>query len=369
MIPFLDLKKINSTFQPQLGEAVRRVVESGSFVRGSELARFEAAYADFIGTKHCVGTGNGFDALRLIFRAWITLGILREGDEVIVPANTYIASLLAVTENRLNVVLVEPDIDTFTIDPHRVGEKVTSRTRAIMLVHLYGRNAMHPQIAMLCRKYELMLVEDNAQAAGCFAGGRRTGSLGNAAAHSFFPTKNLGAMGDGGAVTTNDATLADTVRTLANYGSARKGENELQGVNSRLDELQAAVLAVKLPRLDADNGRRRLIADFYRDHIRHPEIVLPTGPQLSEEHVWHLFVVRCARRDALRTYLYDQGVETLVHYPLPPHLQRAYSGMNSLRHPITERIHREVLSLPLYPALVQEEWRRIADAVNSFPRR
>lgn len=367
MVKFLDIKKITESFQPEIGAAIDRVLESGFFVRGDEVRRFENAYASFIGTARCVGTGNGFDALRLIFRAWIISGNMQEGDEVIVPANTYIASILAITENRLTPVLVEPDIATFTMHPDRIREKLSRRTRAIMVVHLYGRNAMHPGIRDLAAANGLKLVEDNAQATGCFAGSVRTGSLGDAAAHSFFPTKNLGALGDAGAITTDDPGLADVVRTLGNYGSHEKGLNDLQGVNSRLDDLQAAVLNVKLPRLDADNARRREAARFYLDHIMHPDVILPERLS-TDEHVWHLFVVRCSRRDQLREDLRQAGIETMIHYPVPPHRQQAYSNMRDLNLPVTEQIHREVLSLPLSPVMDASQLGKVADAVNGWSR-
>lgn len=367
MIPFLDVKRITAAYQPELGEALNRVTASGSFIRGKEVEGFEKAYASFIGSKHCVGTGNGFDALKLIFKAWIVSGQIAEGAEVIVPANTYIASILAVSDNRLTPVLVEPDIHTFNIDPRRIEEKINRNTCAILLVHLYGRNAMTDEIHALAKRYNLKIVEDNAQAAGCFWRSRRTGSLGHAAAHSFFPTKNLGALGDGGAVTTDDTALSEMIRTLGNYGSHRKGLNEVQGVNSRLDELQAAVLSVKLRRLDADNLRRRAIARLYRERITNPAIVLPSdAPPDGKEHVWHLFVVRTERREEFQRHLADCGVETLVHYPVPPHRQVAYREMNEHSLPVTEKIHQEVLSLPLHPMLEEGEVQVVIEAVNAF---
>lgn len=366
MIRFIDLKKLNAAHQPALGEAVQRIVDSGSYIRSSEAFAFEKKYATYSGVKYCTGVGNGFDALRLILRSWIISGAMAEGDEVIVPANTYIASILAVTENKLRPVFIEPDIATYNIDPAGVLEKITKRTRAIMLVHLYGRNSFSEGIRKIAGQYGLKVIEDNAQAAGCVYGGRRTGSLGHAAAHSFFPTKNLGALGDGGAVTTDDEVLAEMVRTLGNYGSHKKGVNDIQGVNSRLDELQAAVLNVKLGRLDEENVIRRDIAAFYLRNIRHPEIIMPTPPPHPEEHVWHLFVVRCARRDALQKFLADNGIESMVHYPIPPHQQPAFAEMKKLRYPITEKIHREVLSLPLNPALAEAEMQRIVEVVGVF---
>lgn len=367
MVPFLDLKKINQSYQPELGRAVARVVESGWYVRGEELRRFEEAYASFTGVRHCVGVGNGFDALRLIFRGWQTQGLLQADDEVIVPANTYIASILAVSECGLRPVLVEPDIRTYTLDAHCVEEKITPRTKVIMVVHLYGRNAMTADIREIAHRHSLKIVEDNAQAAGCRWNGRRTGSLGDAAAHSFFPTKNLGCLGDGGAVTTDDENLASAVRTLGNYGSHEKNTNDIRGVNSRLDEVQAAVLSVKLNRLEADNERRRTVARYYLQHIRNSGIILPEAGTAPDEHVWHLFVVRCAERDALRQHLKEREIESLVHYPIPPHRQKAYGGMKGLSLPVTDEIHRQVLSLPANPLMTDAEIERVVDAVNGFP--
>lgn len=369
MIPFLDLKKVTDSFQPQLDEAMTRVVRSGFFVRGEEVRCFEAEYAAFTGTRFCVGVGNGFDALRLILRAWIVSGAMQEGDEVIVPANTYIASILAVSESRLRPVLVEPSPETFNISAEHIKAAITSRTRAIMVVHLYGRNAMSDKIRAIADAHGLKIIEDNAQAAGCFWESKRTGALGDAAAHSFFPTKNLGALGDGGAVTANDEDLVETIRTLANYGSHSRGYHALGGINSRLDELQAAVLRVKLLRLDDDNVQRRKNAAFYLARIDSPHVRLPTPPgneNGGREHVWHLFVIRCSRREALHKHLADAGVQTLIHYPVPPHQQQAFPLWNDRSFPVTERIHREVLSLPLSP--VQEEAERMAvvEAVNGF---
>lgn len=367
MVKFLDIRKITESFRPELDNVLAQVLDSGYFVRGSHVREFEADYAAYTGTRHCIGVGNGFDALRLIFRAWMLSGNLQEGDEIIVPANTYIASMLAVTENRLRLVLVEPVDGMYTIDAACIERKITGRTKAIMIVHLYGRNAMNDDIARIARKHGLKIVEDNAQAAGCFAAeGRRTGSVGDAAAHSFFPSKNLGALGDGGAVTTNDATLAEMVRTLGNYGSSKKGVNPLPGVNSRLDELQAAVLKLKLPRLDADNTTRRSAAAFYLRNITNPEVMLPQVPAHEAEHVWHLFVVRCQRREALRRHLLDYGIETLIHYPVAPHHQPALSAFNQLSFPLTEAIHREVLSLPLSPVIDARELEEVVRAVNAF---
>ncbi len=366
MVKFLDIKKVTDSFQPAIGEAIQRVVDSGYFVNGKELASFEQAYAAFSGTKYCVGLASGSDALRLIFKAYLEMGHLREGDEIIVPANTYIASILSITDNRLIPVLVEPDLNTYNLDPEKIEGKLTSRTKGIMIVHLYGKNAMHPEIKRIAERHNLKLIEDNAQAAGCYDSSDRTGSLGDAAGHSFFPTKNLGALGDAGAITTDDIALATLVRTLGNYGAQKKGVNDVQGINSRLDELQAAILSVKLARLDKDNARRQKSARYYLDQITHPEICLPKSVQHAKEHVWHLFVIRCQQRDNLHRHLMKHGIETLIHYPIPPHKQKAFKDMNHFTLPITELIHREVLSLPISPVMEEEEVRRVVEAVNGF---
>lgn len=372
MINFLDLKKINDSFEPKLSLAIKRVLDSGWYLLGQEVAAFEQEYAHYIGVGHCVGCANGLDALRLIFKAYIAMGLMHEGDEVIVPANTYIASILAITDNRLVPVLVEPDIRTFNMDAFRIEEKLTERSRAIMIVHLYGQNAMHPEIERLVKKYDLKLIEDNAQAQGCCYGRRPTGSLGHAAGNSFYPGKNLGALGDGGAVTTDDEELATVVRALGNYGSTQKYVNEYQGLNSRLDEIQAAVLRVKLARLDEDNQKRRIVADYYLRHIIHPDIDLPFIDQAGESvlqnrsHVWHLFVVRSRVRERLQQHLTEKGVQTLIHYPIPPHQQRAYKKWNELNFSITEQIHQEVLSLPISPVEDKNTFVRVVDSINRF---
>ncbi|MEO5600715.1 MAG: DegT/DnrJ/EryC1/StrS family aminotransferase [Cyclobacteriaceae bacterium] len=366
---FLDIKKITDSYQPQLMEAVQRVVDSGYFINGSECNRFEQMFAAFIGNRYCVGVGNGFDALRLIFRGYIELGQLKEGDEIIVPANTYIASLLAISENRLTPVMVEPDLNSLNMDPFRIEEKITVRTKAIMIVHLYGRNAMHPEIKRIAAFHKLKLIEDNAQAAGCYNGVQRTGSLGDAAGHSFFPTKNLGALGDGGAVTTQDSELAEMVKNLSNYGAFQKNKHIVQGFNSRLDEIQAAILGVKLVRLDSDNKKRNIIAGKYLSQIVNPKIILPQQIQAEFtflQNVWHQFVIRCEARDNLQDFLLTQGIDTLIHYPVPPHKQKAYPDMNSLTFPITELIHQTVLSLPISPAMEEEEVRQVVDALNRW---
>lgn len=366
MIKFLELKAVTDLHRDELQEAARRVVDSGWYLQGEENRRFEQAYAGYIGTRHCIGVANGLDALILIIRAYKELGVLQEGDEIIVPANTYIATILAITENGMKAVLVEPDIRTLEIDDTLIEQAITPRTKAVMIVHLYGRCAYTGRIGEICRRHNLKLIEDNAQAHGCrFADGRRTGSLGDAAGHSFYPGKNLGAFGDGGAVTTDDEELAATVRTLANYGSSRKYVFDYIGRNSRLDEIQAAVLGVKLKYLDEDNDRRRVIARRYLEGIRHPEILLPEIRDW-DGNVFHIFPVLSPRRDALQQYLKDNGVQTLIHYPIPPHKQQCYAEWNTLSFPVTERIHREELSLPMSPAMTVEEADTVIRLLNDW---
>lgn len=365
MIKFLDLQKITEKYSDEIHEAVKRVVDSGWYLQGEENKRFEKSFANYIGTKHSIGCANGLDALIWIFRAYIELGVMRPGDEVIVPANTYIATILAITENGLNPVLVEPKFDTLEIDDDRIEEVITPRTKAICIVHLYGRCAYTEKIGELCKKYNLKLVEDNAQAHGCRFGEQRTGSLGDSAGHSFYPGKNLGAFGDGGAVTTNDKDLADTIRALANYGSTRKYVFKYVGRNSRLDEIQAAVLDVKLKHLDEDNAHRQMIANYYYDHINNPLIKLPKRLP-DTNNVYHLFPILCERRDELQEYLSENGVQTLIHYPIPPHQQECYKEWNNLSLPITEQIHQQELSLPISPVMLINEAESIVERLNAF---
>jgi dTDP-4-amino-4,6-dideoxygalactose transaminase len=365
MIPFLSLKEITAKYATEIHEAVSRVTDSGWYLLGKELSSFETNYANYIGTKYCIGVANGLDALTLIFRAYKELGVLKDGDEVIVPANTYIASILAITENGLVPVLVEPRFDTLEIDDEIIESKITTKTRAIMIVHLYGRCAYTEKIGELCKKYNLRLVEDNAQAHGCMFGAKRTGAIGDVAGHSFYPGKNLGALGDAGAVTTNDEILAQTIRSIANYGSSKKYVFEYCGRNSRLDEIQAAVLNVKLKYLDEDNTRRQQIAAFYYDNIQNPYITLPTRIP-DENNVYHLFPVFCEKRDELQQYLTEHGVQTIIHYPIPPHRQNCYKEWNGLSFPITERIANEELSLPISPVLTTEDGVNIVKHINAF---
>lgn len=364
MIKFLDLKAINDSFEPELSQAIKRVLDSGWYLLGNEVKAFEKEYGEYIGTKHCIGVANGLDALRLILKAYIELEIMKIGDEIIVPANTYIATILAITDNRLIPVLVEPDINTYNLDPFLIEEKITERTRGIMIVHLYGQNAMHPEIQRLVDKYNLKLVEDNAQSVGVYYGEKRTGSLGHAAGNSFYPGKNLGALGDGGAVTTNDDELADVVRTIANYGSKIKYQNLYTGLNSRLDEIQAAILFTKLKGLDKDNQRRRDIAQFYLENIVHPDIILPQfNPQSCNGHV---FVIRHPDRDHLQRYLTENDIQTMIHYPIPPHQQQAYKSWNNLSFPISEIIHQQVLSLPISQVMPDEEVLEVVKSLNNY---
>lgn len=373
---YLDLKRINEPYV----HAADEVLQSGWYLRGEATQRFEQHYAEYIGTKHCVGCANGLDALTLILRAYKELGVMKDGDEVIVPANTYIASILAITENRLTPVLVEPDINTLQIDDTLIEQAITPRTRAIMIVHLYGRCAYTDRIGKICSKYNLKLIEDNAQAHGCRATtpdgsltcaqsvalqspSGKTGSLGDAAAHSFYPTKNLGAFGDAGAVTTDDDEVAALIRALGNYGSARHYVFDHIGRNSRIDELQAAILDAKLHDLDASNARRREIASLYINNVKNPAITIP---QSGRDSVWHIFPVLCERRDELQRYLADNDVGTEIHYPIPPHKQKCYPEWNTHEFPITERIHAQELSIPCNQTLADNDVTRIINLLNTF---
>ena len=365
-IPFLSLKDVTALHGTEISEAVNRVVNGGWYLQGKENERFEADYAGFIGTKHCIGCANGLDALIWIFRAYIELGIMQPGDEVIVPANTYIATILAITENGLKPVLVEPRLNTLEIDDDLIEERINEKTKAICIVHLYGRNAYTEKIGQLCKKYNLKLVEDNAQAHGCkYTDGRLTGSIGDAAGHSFYPGKNLGALGDGGAVTTNDPELAAAVRALANYGSQKKYVFKYTGRNSRLDEIQAAVLDVKLKYLVEDNAHRKEVAHYYYEHISNPLIKLPDLIP-DEQNVYHLFPVFCEKRDELHDYLEANGVGTVIHYPIPPHKQECYKEWESMSLPQTEYIADHELSLPIGPSIKKDEVAKVVALINAF---
>ena len=368
MIPFLSLKDVTALHGAEINEAVTRVVNSGWYLQGEENKRFEENYAKFIGTKCCIGCANGLDALIWIFRAYIELGVMQPGDEVIVPANTYIATILAITENGLKPILVEPKLNTLEIDDALIEAAITTRTKAIAIVHLYGRNAYTEKIGALCKKYNLKLIEDNAQAHGCkHTDGRTTGSIGDAAGHSFYPGKNLGALGDGGAVTTNDPELAAAIRALANYGSSKKYVFKYTGRNSRLDEIQAAVLDVKLKYLVEDNAHRKVVANMYYDGIKNSLITLPDRLP-DEQNAYHLFPILVAKgkRDALHDYLEKNGVGTVIHYPIAPHKQECYKEWNSMSLPITERIADEELSLPIGPAIRFEQVTKVIKLINEF---
>lgn len=400
MIKFLDLQKITDSFQPEISDAVQKVIKSGWYLLGEEVESFEREYAGYIGTTNCVGVANGLDALRLIFNAYVEMGILKEGDEVIVPANTYIASILAISNSRLKPILVEPDMNSYNLNISLIEQHITPRTKAILVVHLYGRVCWSSELERLAQKYKLKIIEDNAQSPGAVhsrlvdANGQEsnvlTGALGDAAAHSFYPGKNLGALGDGGAVTTNDNELANLIRALGNYGSTKKYVNEYKGLNSRLDEMQAAVLRIKLRRIDEDNNHRRQIANYYLKHIKQADIVLPkfngfksqTIPSKRDyyttdspvvehcnaglNHVWHLFVVRYKKRALLQQFLLENGIQSLIHYPIPPHKQKGYQEWNHLSYPVTEKIHEEVLSLPISQVMTVREYKKVVSVVNAF---
>lgn len=372
MIPFLDLKAINTQYRDELVQACARVIDSGWYIQGAEVKAFEQEFAEYCGTKHCIGVANGLDALILVLRAWKEMGKLKEGDEVIVPANTYIASILAITENRLTPVLVEPDPATYNISPANIRAAITDKTKAIVAVHLYGQLADMPEIMNIAAEHDLLVLEDSAQAHGAEINGKKAGNWGHASGFSFYPGKNLGALGDAGAVTTNDDALAQTIRALGNYGSHKKYENLYQGVNSRLDEIQAAMLCVKLKRLDEETLRRREIAAAYTTGITNPKIRLPdihyeaVNVEQSYSHVWHLFVIRNKHREALQNHLNKQGIQTLIHYPIPPHQQQAYKQWNDQSYPLTQAIHQQVLSLPISPVMTDDQVSTVIAACNSF---
>lgn len=369
MVKLLDLQRITHSHEEEYKQAVSRVIESGWFLQGRETAAFEKEYAEYIGTKCCVGVANGLDALYLIMRGYKEMGTFEDGDEIIVPANTYIATILAITENNLVPVLVEPTWESLEMDIDRVESAITQRTRGIMTVHLYGRLSYDKRLSSLCETYGLRLMEDNAQGHGCAWEGKRTGSLGDVSAHSFYPGKNLGAFGDAGAVTTDDTCLAETIRTLANYGSQRKYCFKYAGRNSRMSEMDAAVLSVKLKYLDEDNARRRALAHFYYESINNPLINLPSLLP-DENNVYHQFPVFCEYRDALQEYLNAHEIQTLIHYPIPPHHQECYShahwNVPCLSLPVTEKIHAQELSIPMSPVVTKEEALAVVGAINDF---
>ena len=363
MIPFLNLKNLNASLRGELLEACARVIDSGWYIMGQELRAFEQEFADYCGSQHCIGVANGLDALTLTLRAWRELGRLRDGDEVLVPANTYIATLLAITANGLRPVLVEPDEESFNLSPEAVQAALGPRARALLPVHLYGRLADMPALTRIAADNGLLVLEDAAQGHGASLASRKAGNWGDAAGFSFYPGKNLGALGDGGAITTSDPELATTLQALRNYGSHVKYQNIYQGVNSRLDEIQAAMLRVKLRHLDRQTARRRQIARRYLDEMSNPGVQLPDWGQ-AEQHVWHLFVVRSSQRDRLQQQLAEAGGQTMIHYPIAPHKQQAYPELNALSLPLTERIHQEVLSLPMDPSMTDEQVSRVIEAIN-----
>ncbi|MFJ4257106.1 DegT/DnrJ/EryC1/StrS family aminotransferase [Pseudomonas monteilii] len=367
MVKFLDLQGVNAQYRQALIDACTEVIDSGWYIMGEKLKQFEAQFASYCGVKHCIGVANGLDALILTLRAWKQLGRIAEGDEVLVPANTYIATILAITENKLVPVLVEPDEGSFNLGAHNLAQALTPRTRVIMPVHLYGRLADMPAINAFAKQHGLLVLEDSAQSHGAELDGRRAGAWGDASGFSFYPGKNLGALGDAGAVTTNDDALAETLKSLRNYGSHVKYMNIYQGVNSRLDELQAALLSVKLAYLDSETRLRQQVAQQYLDGIDNPAIQLP-DPGVAGQHTWHLFVVRSECREQLQQHLAQQGVQTLVHYPIPPHRQQAYPQLADLSLPLTERLHEQVLSLPMDPTLTVDAIQHVIDACNSFSR-
>jgi dTDP-4-amino-4,6-dideoxygalactose transaminase len=367
-VKFLDLQKINNAYRSEFMHALSDVLDSGWFILGRQVELFEKEFADYCGSQYCIGVANGLDALILTLDGFMQLGKVKPGDEIIVPANTYIATLLAISRNGLKPVLVEPDPKTFNIDPTGIRSQLTAKTRAILPVHLYGHLAPMQEIMAIAREHNLKVIEDSAQSHGATdSGGKRSGSFGDASGFSFYPGKNLGALGDGGAITTNDSQLAEVLLALRNYGSRKKYVNTYKSVNSRLDELQAAFLRIKLPQLDSDNEKRRIIARSYYAGINNPGVELPSwngGP----EHVFHLFVLRVANRNEMQQYLADKGIQTMIHYPLPPHRQEAYKELNNLQFPLTDAIHNEVISIPISPVMSQEEVQQVIDAVNGFQR-
>ena len=365
-VDFLNLAAVNHTMQQELYEAARRVIASGWYIQGPEVKHFEQEFAAYCGTEYCIGVANGLDALTLTLRAWKELGLLKNGDEVIIPANTYIASILAITENNLVPVLLEPNDSNYNLNHNLIAAAITAKTRVILPVHLYGYLAEMPTIMSLAQQYNLLVLEDSAQAHGASIQGRKAGNWGDAAGFSFYPGKNLGALGDAGAITTNNPKLAEVLRALHNYGSHQKYKNDYQGVNSRLDEIQAAMLRVKLNYLEAQTTRRREIAQHYLKNINNELITLPFDCIPYERHVWHLFVVRCSHRQRLQSYLHEAGVQTLIHYPIPPHKQLAYKQYQHLTYPLTEKIHEEVLSLPISPVLEDDQVAQVINLLNEF---
>lgn len=365
MVKFLDLYKINQQYRKEIDKAIKKVLDSGYYLLGNELKDFEENFTKYIGTKYCIGTANGLDALRLIINGYKELGIFKEGDEIIVPSNTFIASMLSISENKLIPVLVEPDLDTYNINPNLIEEKITKKTKAIMVVHLYGQVVQMDKIWKLAKKYNLKVIEDSAQAHGVSYKNKKAGNLGDASGFSFYPAKNLGALGDGGAITTNDKKLAEIVRALRNYGSEEKYINIYKGINSRLSEIQSAILNVKLKYLDKDNNKRRKVGKYFLENIKNKKIVLPKITDF-DGHNFYVFVIRTKYRDKLQKYLDDNGVGSLIHYPIPPHKQKAYKEWNNSSFPISEQIHKEILSIPISPVLNNKEISKIVKTINNF---
>ena len=361
MIKFLDLHKINERFRTQIDQCLKEVLDSGWYIHGKQDELFEKNFAKYIGAKYCIGVANGLDALNIIIKAYG----FGAGDEIIVPANTYIASILAISENNCTPVLVEPSLKTYNINPDLIEAKISPRTKAIMVVHLYGQAVQMEKIWQLAKKYNLKIIEDSAQSHGAIYQGKRTGNLGDAAGFSFYPGKNLGCLGDGGAITTNDESLAAKIRAIANYGSDKKYHHIYKGINSRLDEFQAAFLDIKLPYLDADNKRRREIAKYYRENIKNPLIILPQV-YAEEAHVWHIFAIRTKDRERLQKYLEENNIQTNIHYPTPPHKQGAYAEWQNQSYPLCEEIHKTELSLPISPVLTDEEVKKIVEVINAW---
>jgi len=370
MIEFLSLKSVNAKNKTELLQAFEKVLESGWFILGQEVKNFETAFAQFCGTTHCIGVANGLDALILILEAYKEMGLMKDGDEVLVPSNTYIASILAISKAGLTPVMVEPDINTYLMDPARMEEKINSRTKAVLPVHLYGRLCDMEAINKIAKKHNLKVIEDSAQSHGALLNGKRSGNLGDASGFSFYPGKNLGALGDGGAITTNDDELAKVLQALRNYGSHVKYQNLYRGINSRLDEVQAALLSVKLRSLDADNHYRRMIAAYYTDQIKNEKIILPvpagSGVLDNKDHVWHVFTVRTKDRDSFQKYLADHEIQTVIHYPIPPHKQPAYKEWANDPYPVSEQIHREIISLPISPVLQEEDYKKVVNIINAY---
>lgn len=368
MIKFLDLEKINNRFRKEIDERISRILDKGWYLQGEENEIFTRNFAEFCGTKYCIGVANGLDAINLIIRGYG----FKEGDEIIVPSNTYIATILAISENGCTPVLVEPDIHTYNINPDLIEEKITPKTKAIIVVHLYGQAVQMDKVWEIAKKYNLKVIEDSAQAHGAVYKNKRVGNLGDASAFSFYPGKNLGCMGDGGCVTTNDEELFKKVKAIANYGSDRKYHHIYKGVNSRLDEIQAAVLDVKLKYLDEDNKKRREIAKYYIENIKNDKIILPLShSELDSEsfqysHVWHVFAVRTENRDEFQKYLTDNEIQTIIHYPTPPHKQEAYKEWNNLSYPISEEIHRTIISIPISPVMTEDEVKKVVEVINEY---